>query len=128
MTDTTDATPVPGSVAPAMAPLLLAWQAAGLGPLVWLAPTVVERMSDMGSAWLTFVADRVQQDVALQHGLLHAQSPADVQALQLDFLRKAVAQYSAETDKMLELGTHLFDPAIPDTGTGTSTDIDNVNV
>lgn len=93
-----------------MNPLLASWQAAGLGPLNWLAPSMVERMSDMGSEWLSFVAARVQEDVALQHALLHAKTPADAQAVQMRFLQRAVDQYSAETGKMMEMSAHLFDP------------------
>lgn len=106
-----------------MAPLLAAWQVAGLGPLNWLAPTVVERMSDMGSEWLVFVATRVQEDVALQHALLHAKSSSEAQEIQMRFLQTAMDQYGAETGKMVEMGARLFDSVDPDDSTP-----DNVNV
>ncbi len=94
----------------AITPLLVKWQATGLGPLNWLAPTVVERMTDMGSEWLSFVAARVQEDVALQHGLLHAKSPEEAQAVQAKFLQKAMEDYSAESGRMMDLSAKLFDP------------------
>ena len=115
-----------------MAPLLAAWQGVGLGPLNWLTPHVVERMSDMGSEWLSFVATRVQEDVALQHQLLHAKTPADAQAVQARFLQKALDQYTAETGKMMELGAKLFEPLdVPGNGSVDDDDDDddeNVNV
>ena len=112
-----------------MHPLLNGWQAAGLGPLNWLAPNMVERMSDMGSEWLSFVATRVQEDVKLQHALMHAKTPGDVQAVQAKFLQKALDQYSAETGKMMELGAKLFDPVDGASGAQAGDeDEENVNV
>ncbi|MEL6887045.1 MAG: phasin family protein [Pseudomonadota bacterium] len=117
------------SATESMAPLLAAWQGAGLGPLNWLAPNVVERMSDMGSEWLSFVATRVQEDVALQHQLLHAKTPADAQAVQARFLQTAMDQYTAETGKMMELGAKLFEPVDVETNSAADDDDDeNVNV
>ncbi|MBY5932907.1 phasin family protein [Tateyamaria omphalii] len=85
------------------------WQAAGLGALNWFNASTIERMGDMGAEWMTFVAERVREDVALQHGLLHAKSPAEVQQLQMRFLQKAMDQYSAETGKMIEMSSKLFE-------------------
>ncbi len=112
-----------------LAPLLAAWQGAGLGPLNWLAPNVVERMSDMGSEWLSFVATRVHEDVALQHALLHAKTPADAQVVQAKFLQTALEQYTAETGKMMELGAKLFEPIeVEAVESSSDDDNDNVNV
>ena len=85
------------------------WQSAGLGALNWFGASTIERMSDMGAEWMTFVAERVREDVALQHALLHAKSPTEVQKLQMDFLQKALDQYAAETGKMMALGSKLFE-------------------
>ncbi|MEM9871698.1 MAG: phasin family protein [Pseudomonadota bacterium] len=123
MSGTSDKDTAPRTATQTMAPLLATWQAAGLGPLNWLAPTVVERMSDMGSEWLSFVATRVREDVALQHAMLHAKSSAEAQAIQSKFLQTAMDHYSAETGKMVELSARLFDPVEPDDDTP-----DNVNV
>ncbi|KIC49059.1 phasin family protein [Tateyamaria sp. ANG-S1] len=98
------------------------WQAAGLGALNWFGPSTIERMGDMGAEWMTFVAERVREDVALQHGLLHAKSPAEVQQLQMRFLQKAMDQYTAETGKMIEMSSKLFDTDDTDASS------DNVNV
>ncbi|WP_189368594.1 phasin family protein [Tateyamaria omphalii] len=98
------------------------WQAAGLGALNWFGVSSIERMSDMGAEWMTFVAERVREDVALQHSLLHAKTPAEVQEVQLAFLQKAIDQYTAETGKMIELSSKLFEPSA-DKETN-----DNVNV
>ena len=110
---------------PTMADAIAHWQAAGLGALNWFGPATIERMNDMGAEWMGFVAERVREDVALQHALLHAKSPAEVQSVQMAFLQKALDQYSAETGKMIELGAKLFE--------GEDTDVDddpsdNVNV
>lgn len=64
----------------------------------------LEAMSDLGSEVLSFVADRVKEDVQTQHQIMHAKSLAEVQHIQAEFVQKAVDQYSAETGKLVELG------------------------
>lgn len=85
------------------------WQAAGLGALNWFGASTAKRMQDMGAEWAVFVAERVREDVALQHALLHAKSPSEVQAIQMKFLQTAMEQYSAETGRMFARGTKLFE-------------------
>ncbi|APX11206.1 phasin family protein [Tateyamaria omphalii] len=102
--DTSDAT---GTMINAMTN----WQTAGLGALNWFSASTVERMGDMGAEWMTFVAERVREDVALQHALMHAKSPGEMQQVQMRFLQTAMDQYTAETGKMIELSSKLFDTA-----------------
>ncbi|WP_299549160.1 phasin family protein [uncultured Tateyamaria sp.] len=98
-------------------------QAVGLGTLNWFGASTIERMSDMGAEWMTFVAERVREDVALQHSILHAKTPDELQNAQMAFLQKAMDQYAAETGKMIELSSKLFETSEDDEGPS-----DNVNV
>lgn len=118
--DTTGSSDATGTMIDAMTN----WQAAGLGALNWFGASTIERMADMGAEWMSFVAGRVREDVALQHALLHARTLADVQHVQMVFLQKALDQYSAETGKMVELSSRLFEPAEEEDTDST----DNVNV
>lgn len=79
-------------------------QTAGFGSMTMMGTAWVEAMSDLGSEFLSFVADRVKEDVKTQHEILHAKDINDVQNIQAKFIQKAVDQYSAETGKMVELG------------------------
>ncbi|WP_299041267.1 phasin family protein [uncultured Tateyamaria sp.] len=117
------------ATAPSMADALAHWQSAGLGALNWFGSGTLDRMSGMGAEWMAFVAERVREDVALQHALLHAKTPAEVQALQMTFLQKALDQYTAETGKMMELGSRLFDATAQDATDEDTDDLaNNVNV
>ncbi|MEL6466708.1 MAG: phasin family protein [Pseudomonadota bacterium] len=107
-----------------MIDVMTSWQTAGLGALNWFGASTIERMSDMGAEWMSFVAERVREDVALQHAILHAKSPSEVQQVQMAFLQKAMDQYSAETGKMVELSAKLFEQSNEEQD-GPS---DNVNV
>ena len=98
----------------ALAPLLAGWQAQGFGPFAWLAPTMMERMSDMGSAWLSFFATRIEEDVAWQHAMLHSGSPAEAQVVHAAYLERALDQYMTEAEKMAGMFAHLFDPELPE--------------
>lgn len=78
-------------------------QASGFGSMTTMGTAWVEAMSDLGSEFLSFVADRVKEDVQAQHEILHAKDVEEVQKLQAKFIKKAVDQYSAETGKMVAL-------------------------
>lgn len=77
-------------------------QANGLGSMPWLGTAWLETMSDLGSEWLSFVADRVRQDVRTQHELLHAKSVDEIQHIQAAFLQKAMDDYRDETGKIVQ--------------------------
>lgn len=76
-------------------------QTAGLGSLSWLNTKWIETMGDVGAEWLSFVADRVKEDVKTQHALLHAKSLGQVQHIQAQFLQKAMEDYNYETGKIV---------------------------
>lgn len=77
-------------------------QTAGLGSLSWLGTKWVETMSDVGAEWLSFIAERVKEDVKTQHELLHAKNIGEVQHIQAQFLQKAMDDYRDETGKIVE--------------------------
>jgi len=77
-------------------------QTASLGSLSWLGTKWVETMSDVGAEWLSFVAERVKEDVKTQHKLLHAKNIGEVQHIQAQFLQKAMNDYRDETGKIVE--------------------------
>ena len=77
-------------------------QQAGLGSLSWLGTKWVETMSDMGAEWLSFVAERVREDIKTQHELMHAKDFAQVQHIQASFLQKAMNDYRDETGRMIQ--------------------------
>lgn len=77
-------------------------QTAGLGSLSWLGTKWLETMSDVGAEWLSFVANRVKEDVKTQHELLHATNIGEVQHIQAQFLQKAMDDYRDETGKIVE--------------------------
>ena len=49
-------------------------QESGLGSLAWMGTAWTESMSNLGSEIISFVADRIQEDVKTQHELLHCKS------------------------------------------------------
>ena len=71
--------------------------------LVWL-----EGMSDLGSEVLSFVADRIKEDVKTQHKMLHCKNVAELQHIQAEFMQTAIDQYTAETGKLVQMGQDVF--------------------
>jgi hypothetical protein len=74
-----------------------------LAPAAWMNTAWMNNMTEMGSAIAAFVAERIKEDVQVPHALLHCKSLAEVQHVQAEFLQKAVAQYQAETGKLIEM-------------------------
>ncbi|TDT78119.1 phasin protein [Litoreibacter halocynthiae] len=98
----TTSTSNPASDNPALA-AIRDMQSAGFASTSTMGTAWLEAMSDLGSEVLSFVAERVKEDVKTQHQILHAKSLAQVQHIQAEFVQKAVDQYSAETGKLVEL-------------------------
>ncbi|MBT8409216.1 MAG: phasin family protein, partial [Alphaproteobacteria bacterium] len=80
-------------------------QKAGLGNLMGMNAAWLEHLSDMSAEVLSFVAERVKEDVKTQHEILHCKDVNEMQAIQSRFLQKAIDQYQAETGKLVEMST-----------------------
>ena len=91
-----------------------ALQALGLRSVTGLGTQWSEVLNDMGSEVLAFVASRVREDVKTQHKMLHCKDMVELQAIQTEFVRTAIEQYTAETGKLVEMSQQLF-PAVPGT-------------
>lgn len=89
---------------------LAALQAFGFNNMTSFGTAWVEALGEMGSEVLSFVADRIKEDVKTQHEILHCDDMAKLQDIQARFVKKAVDQYSAETGKLIEM-SHQFFPA-----------------
>lgn len=85
-------------------------QEAGLGNMVGLGAAWFEALGDIGAEVLSFVADRVKEDVKVQHEILHCKNVEELQHVQSQFLQKAIDQYQAETGKLVEMSTKVFSP------------------
>ena len=92
---------------------LAALQAFGFNNMTSFGTAWIEALSDMGSEVLSFVADRIQEDVKTQHEILHCEDIAELQEIQMRFMKKAIDQYTAETGKLVEMSQHLL-PAAED--------------
>ena len=96
-----------------IADALAQMQKFGFQSMNWMGADWAEKMSDIGSEALHFLSERVQEDVALQHKLLHCKDLKEMQHLQAEFLQTAIARYTEETGKMISLGTELMSAGKP---------------
>jgi hypothetical protein len=78
--------------------------------MVGLGAAWFEALGDMSAEVLSFVADQVQEDVKVQHEILHCKNVKELQHIQSQFLQKAMDQYQAETGKLVEMSTKVFSP------------------
>jgi hypothetical protein len=68
----------------------------------------VEALSEMGSEMVSFLAERIKEDVKTQHQILHCKSITELQHIQAQFIEKAIEQYNAETGKLFQMGTNAL--------------------
>jgi hypothetical protein len=89
---------------------MTALREAGFGNMIGMSAAWLEAVGDMSAEFVSFVADRVKEDVKVQHQILHCKDAAELRHIQSQFLQKAVDQYQAETGKLIEMGTKAFTP------------------
>lgn len=85
-----------------------ALQAYGFNAMTGMGIAWVEALGDMGSEVLSFVADRIREDVRTQHRMLHCKDMGEMQRIQAEFVRNAIEQYQAETGKLVEMSRDLM--------------------
>ena len=83
-------------------------QAYGFNTMTGMGVAWVEALSDIGSEVLSFVADRIREDVKTQHRLLHCKDMGELQQIQTEFMQTAIEQYRAETGKLVEMSRDLM--------------------
>lgn len=83
-------------------------QAFGFNAMTDMGVAWVEAVSDMGSEVVTFVADRIKEDVKTQHRMMHCRDMGELQQIQAEFMQKAIDQYRAETGKLVEMSRDLM--------------------
>lgn len=83
---------------------------AGFGNMMGMGTAWIEAFSDMGAEVVSFVADRIKEDVKTQHEILHCKNAAELQEVQTKFMQKAMDQYKAETGKLVKMSTNAFGP------------------
>ena len=88
---------------------------AGLGPMRWMSTNWIEAMAELNSEVVSFVADRIREDVQAQHEILHCKSLQDLQKTQMNFLEKAYEQYTSETGKLIKMSMDILPGAKSET-------------
>lgn len=104
-----------GAARPAGAALQAAHRE-GLGQMAWMGAATYHALAALGQEAMEFVSERIAEDMRTQHALLHCRDLQEAQRVQIEFVQKALVQYSAQTGKMVELGTGVMTAAMPKRG------------
>jgi hypothetical protein len=81
----------------------------------WMGTAWYEAMADMNSEVVSFVSERIKEDVKTQHQLLHCRSAEELRKTQLTFLEKAYKQYTDETGKLVKMSLDMFPGTLEET-------------
>lgn len=92
----------------AMTETIAKMQKMGLNSMTWMGTDWVERMADLGSEMLDFMAERVHEDVEFQHKLLHCKDMTELHQLQAEFVQRMINRYTEETGRFVELSTKAW--------------------
>ncbi|NSX53466.1 phasin family protein [Parasulfitobacter algicola] len=84
------------------------FQKMGFGSLSWMGTGWLENMGDFNSEIISFIAERVQEDVKTQHEILHCKDMDELRHIQAQFIQTAINQYTEQTGKMVELSNELL--------------------
>jgi DNA-binding transcriptional regulator GbsR (MarR family) len=96
-----------------MSSLIEAMQGTNTNMTAGFGPEWFEAMSNVGHEMLTFMSERIKQDIQTQQELLQAKGIAEIQQIQAEFLKKAQEDYATEMAKLVEMGTVHNKHAIP---------------
>ena len=91
---------------------LAALQAAGPGAMAKVYVSMLEGMGDVGAEVMQFVTDRIAADMETQKEIMQCRTPADLMEVQQSFLKKAFDEYTAETGKLVQMGTEMMHGAL----------------
>lgn len=80
---------------------------APLAPTAWASQVWIDNMTRISSEIASFMAERISEDIQTQQALMQCRTLSDVQHVQAAFLQKAMAQYQAETGKLIEMTSQL---------------------
>ena len=83
-------------------------QALGFQTMAGMGTNWIEVLGDMGSEVVSFVADRIKEDVKTQHKMMNCKDMNELQEIQTEFVKTAVEQYTAETGKLADMSQKLF--------------------
>ncbi len=84
------------------------FQEAGFGNMMGVSTVWMEALGTMSAEVVSFVAERIKEDIKTQHEIMHCKNPKELQHIQAQFLQKAIDQYKAETGKLVEMSNEAF--------------------
>lgn len=80
----------------------------GIDTMAEMNTNLMESFGDMSAQMAKFVAQRIEEDVKVQHELLHCKSLQEVQHIQMQFFENAFKQYQENSAKMMDIGTQAL--------------------
>lgn len=80
----------------------------GIENMAEMNNSIMESFGDMSAQMAKFFAQRIEEDVKVQHELLHCKNLQEVQHVQLQFFENAFKQYQENSAKMMDIGTQAL--------------------
>ena len=91
---------------------MAALQQAGLGNMMGMSTAWLQAINGLNAEVTSFLSERIKQDVKTQQKILNCKDLGELSDIQREFIQTAIDQYTAETGKLLELGTSVFSGAL----------------
>ncbi|MHC0052610.1 phasin family protein [Actibacterium sp. D379-3] len=84
-------------------------QTEGLALLGGFGTAMMEAMGRSGAEVMEFVGNRLKEDMKLQQELMNCRDMNKIGEIQAQFMKTAMAQYSAESGKIMQISTDAFE-------------------
>lgn len=87
-------------------------QKVGMDGFAAFNAAMAENLSKLYSEWMQFVGHRLREDMNVQQALFVCRSIEDARAIQDAFFRRAMEEYSDETQKLMQMSQNMMAEAM----------------
>ncbi|MDJ0858841.1 MAG: phasin family protein [Dinoroseobacter sp.] len=101
---------------------------AAMAALFFVNPVFARAWTDMVSSSARFMTDRLQTDLETQKALLACKTPAELMAVQAQFLNTTMQQYANEAARVFDITLKVSADLSEDLKSGHARDYDDVPV
>jgi len=97
----------------AMSEAMAQFQKMGFDTMSAMSGGWMQKMNELNTEILHFIAERMQKDLEFQQRLMQCRDPKELHALQTEFIQTMIDRYTEETGKLIDMTTKAMSPPDP---------------
>lgn len=96
--------------AKAMQDAMAQFQKMGMQSMTWMGGDWMQKMNEMGTEVMHFMAERIQTDIEWQQRFMKCRDIKELQDVQAEFIQSSIDRYTEETGKLIDMGAKAMTP------------------